>query len=90
MAEPTPTQSKPKRVAFSGMEVMFWDEMKKIGAHVEAAIHRPAQEWAPATYSYKLTLANGTVRIGVIPWNIETFSRILAIATEATKEGASS
>ncbi|TXH48453.1 MAG: hypothetical protein E6Q97_24735 [Desulfurellales bacterium] len=82
---PTPDAPKPpKRVAFSGIEVMFWDEMKKIGADVEAYIQRPAQEWAPSVYGYKITLKDGRVLTGLIPWNIETFSRILAIAKEGT------
>lgn len=78
-ADKTPPK---KRMAFSGIEVMFWDEMRKIGATVEAYILRPTQEWAPATYGYKITLDDGRVKTGIIPWDVETFSRVLAIAKE--------
>lgn len=77
MAEILP--AKLKRVGLSGPEKMFWDQMDKIGV-VEAFIIRSPRDWFPDSYCYKVTRSDGTVKTGMVPWDMETFSKVSTIA----------
>jgi len=71
---------KPQRIGLSGPEKMFWDEMDAMGAACEAFIQRTTRDWWPDTYTYQLTLTDGSKRVGSIPWDLDTFSKVLAHA----------
>lgn len=84
---PAPNEApKAKRLAFSGPELMFREELAKLGAKVDSYIYRPQQEWADVVYGFRITRADGSVETGAMPWDLNTFSRIIELA----KEGASS
>lgn len=75
--EPRP---KPKRVGVSGPEKMFWDEMDKIGATVEASIVRKTRDWMTDLYRFQITRADGSKVVGDIAWDMDTFGNVLKIA----------
>jgi hypothetical protein len=71
---------KPKRVGLSGPEKMFWDGMDAIGATVTARIIRSQADWETDIYSFKITRADGSEAAGLVPWDLDTFSKVLALA----------
>lgn len=64
----------------SGHERMFKAELAAIGATLDAFIVRSSREWFPTLYCYRVTRADGTTAVGAIPWDLDTFSAVLAAA----------
>lgn len=64
----------------TGPEKMFYNELEKLGAKVEAFIMRSPRDWFPDIYGYRVTRADGTQVVGNVPWDLDTYSTILKIA----------
>ena len=64
----------------SGPEKMFYKELEAIGAKVEAYIARSVRDWAPDLYVFRVTRADGSTAVGHCPWDLDTYSYVLAIA----------
>lgn len=77
---PEPKPAKPQRIGLSGPEKMFWDEMDKIGATVEASIVRGTRDWMSDLYRFKVTRTNGYEVVGDVPWDMDTFGKVLKAA----------
>ena len=64
----------------TGTERMFYDELEKIGAKIEAFIIRSSREWFPDLYGYRITRDDGSQEVGYLEFDVHTYSRVLAIA----------
>lgn len=64
----------------TGPEKMFYDELGRIGARIEAFIIRSQREWFPDLYGYRITRADGSETVGHVPWDLDTYSAVLAVA----------
>ena len=71
-----------QRVGLSGQEKMFWDQMDAMGAKVEASITRKVRDWQTDLYQFRVTRADASTHVGVIPWDMDTLSTVLKIAKE--------
>lgn len=64
----------------SGPERMFYEELEAIGARVDAFIVRAQRDWFPDLYGYRITRADGSIAVGHVPWDLNTYAAVLAVA----------
>jgi hypothetical protein len=64
-------------------ERMFYDEMAKIGASLEGFIRRSPRDWYPDKRAYKITRSDGSIRVGEVNVDLETYQNILNVAKGA-------
>lgn len=64
----------------TGPERMFYDEMNALEATVEAFIIRKPREWAQDLYGYRVTRKDGSQAAGYLPWDLDTYGTVIAIA----------
>lgn len=63
----------------TGTERMFCDELEKLGAKSEAFIIRSSREWFPDIYGFRVTRADGTQAVGHLPYDLDTYAKVIAI-----------
>jgi hypothetical protein len=73
-------EAKPDRVGLSGPERMFWEEMDGLGITMEAYIQRTSRDWWPDQFIYRMTLADGSQKTGSIAWDLDSYSKLIAVA----------
>lgn len=64
----------------TGTEKMFYNELEAIGAKIEAFIIRAPRDWFHDIYGFRITRADGSTAVGHVPWDLNTYSAVLAIA----------
>ncbi|MEN6302266.1 MAG: hypothetical protein ABFD96_06035 [Armatimonadia bacterium] len=64
----------------TGTEKMFYEELGKLGAKIEAFIVRGPRDWFPDLYGFKITRADGSIHVGHTEWDVGTYARVLTIA----------
>lgn len=65
----------------TGPEKMLFDELAALGVTLEALIIRTPRDWVPDLYAYRLTTkSGGVIATNVIPWDIDTYPKVLAAA----------
>ena len=69
--------AKEKYAGLSGPERMFRKSLDELGAKCDGFMFHPPVDWLPTQYGYRVTRSDGTVKAGIIDWDLDTFSRIL-------------
>lgn len=70
------------KITNSAQERIFNKNLEELGVEIEGFIFRPSVSWMPEQYGFRLTYPNGSTRVGMVDWGLDSYSVILAKARE--------
>lgn len=60
-------------------EIHFWDAFEPLHIELESKLQR-AVHGPEKNYVYKMTYQDGTIKTGMVPWDLYTYINLLKIA----------